>query len=120
MAEGGLTARCHCRRATIRLPRKPDYVNRCNCSLCTATGWTGMYFRPDEIEIAGEFDLYVRGDMPKPTLQLLRCRTCGTATHWTPLGEPPHERMGVNASLVEPAALEGVEAREIDGRSWPL
>jgi hypothetical protein len=49
---------------------------------------------------------------------MLRCKTCGILTHWELLSEPPHERMGVNARLVDPALLEGVEVREIDGRSW--
>jgi len=118
MAKSELVAACHCGRAGIRLPRKPDYVNHCNCSLCTALGWRGIYFASDELVIDGEFDAYVRGDMKQPTLQILRCSNCGTATHWTPLGEPPFDRMGVNASLLDEAALEGVEVREIDGRSW--
>jgi len=33
MREGALVASCHCRRASIRFPRKPDYVNHCNCSV---------------------------------------------------------------------------------------
>ena len=124
MPEGGgtpeLVARCHCGRATIRLPRKPDYVNHCNCSLCTTTGWWGIYYASDELEIAGEFDEYVREDLPpgETFLKVLRCANCGSPTHWEPLSEPPHERMGVNARLVDPALLDGVEVRQIDGRSW--
>jgi hypothetical protein len=48
-----------------------------------------------------------------------RCRHCGILTHWTPLTDPPHDRMGVNGRLLEPGALDGVEVREVDGRSWP-
>jgi len=116
MAE--LVARCHCGRATIRFPRKPDYVNHCNCSLCTALGFQGIYFASGELEIEGELDSYVRSDIEQPMIRIMRCTTCGTATHWEPLGEPPYERMGVNARLVDPALLEGVEVRAIDGRSW--
>jgi hypothetical protein len=118
MAADDLVARCHCGQASIKLPRKPDYVVHCNCSLCTATGFQGIYFGSAELEIAGEFDTYVRGDLDQAYLANHRCRTCGILTHWTPLSEPPHERMGVNARLVDPAVLEGVEVREIDGRSW--
>ena len=118
MGEAGPVARCHCGRATIRLARKPDYVVHCNCSLCTATGFQGIYYASDELEIAGAFDSYVRSDLSETFLSMHRCTTCGTPTHWTPLGEPPYERMGVNARLVDPALLEGVEVREVDGRSW--
>lgn len=113
-----LVAACHCGRATIRLPRRPDYVSHCNCSLCSKTGFQGIYFGSDELEIAGEFASYVRSDIEEPCLTQWRCANCGCPTHWTPLSEPPHERMGVNARLVDPAVLEGVEVREVDGRSW--
>ena len=112
-----LTAACHCGKATIRLPRRPDYVNHCNCTLCTKTGFQGVYFPSEELAIEGEFDAYVRSDIT-PYMQTLRCSSCGIVTHWEPLDEPPHERMGVNARLLDPAVLEGVEIRHVDGASW--
>ena len=124
MADAGgsaeLVARCHCGRATIRLPRKPDYINHCNCTLCTATGFQGIYYASAELVIEGEYDEYVREDLPPGEVYLknLRCAYCGSPTHWEPLTPPPHERMGVNARLVDPALLEGVEVRAVDGRSW--
>ena len=113
-----LVAACHCGRATIRLPRRPDTVSQCNCSLCRKTGSNGIYFASAEIEIAGEFDAYVREDIGEPFLKTLRCRTCGVMTHWEPLTPPPHARMGVNARLLDPALLAGVEERAVDGASW--
>jgi hypothetical protein len=113
-----LIATCHCGRATIRLARKPDEVTQCNCSLCTKTGFRGVYFGSDELEIAGEFDFYVRTDLKLAYLANHRCKTCGIPTHWTPLGEPPHERIGVNARLIDEALLEGVPIKRVDGRSW--
>ena len=41
---GAIVATCHCGRATIRLPRTPEQVTQCNCSLCTKTGFRGVYF----------------------------------------------------------------------------
>ncbi|MDQ3470989.1 MAG: GFA family protein [Pseudomonadota bacterium] len=116
--EDRLEARCHCGACSVRLARPPDSVTHCNCSLCRTTGWRGVYFSSDEVEIAGEFDSYVRSDLKEPFLRNLRCKQCGTPTHWEPLTAPPHERMGVNANLLHPAALEGVPVREVDGASW--
>ena len=116
--DAGLVAACHCGRATIALPRAPDYVNQCNCSLCTKSGFRGIYYASEELRISGDFDTYLREDLPEAMIRILRCATCGVATHWEPLSEPPYARMGVNSRLVDPALLEGVEVREIDGASW--
>lgn len=113
-----LVGSCHCGRVRITLPREPDEVTRCNCSLCAKTGFQGVYFASSELRIEGEFDSYVREDMSEPCLINHRCRQCGVVTHWTPLTDPPHERMGVNARLFEPDALKDIPVRHVDGRSW--
>lgn len=118
MADRELSGSCHCGRVTIRLPRKPESVTQCNCSLCSKTGFRGVYFASKEIVIAGDFDSHVREDIKQPYLATYRCAHCGTVTHWTPLGDPPHERMGVNARLIDEAALAGVPVQQVDGRSW--
>jgi hypothetical protein len=114
----GPVASCICGRARITLPRRPDSVNHCNCSMCTKTGFWGVYFPSDELRIEGEFDSYVREDLSEAYLRNYRCRHCGAMTHWTLLSGPPYARIGVNARLLEPSALEGVPVTEVDGRSW--
>lgn len=119
MGEAGeLVASCHCGRATIRLPRKPESITQCNCSLCAKTGFRGVYFTADELVIHGEFDSYVREDLKQACLANHRCKTCGILTHWTLLEGPPNGRVGVNARLIDPALLEGVPVEEVDGASW--
>jgi hypothetical protein len=113
-----IEGRCHCGACTVRLPRTPDNLTQCNCSLCRATGWRGVYFSSTELEIAGSFDSYVRADLDEVFLRTFRCRNCGMATHWEPLTEPPHERMGVNANMLDPSVLEGLPLRHVDGASW--
>ena len=119
MSEAALVGTCHCGRAQITLPRTPDEVTHCNCSLCSKTGFQGVYFPSGEVAIEGVFDRYVRADSNAACIAQYGCRHCGIVTHWTPLTDPPHERMGINARLFEPAALEGLPVKEVDGRSWP-
>jgi len=102
----------------ITLPREPESITQCNCSLCTKTGFRGIYFGSEELVIEGEFQSYVREDLKEPYLATQRCAHCGTITHWTPLSEPPHERMGVNSRLFDPAILERVPVQQVDGASW--
>ena len=120
MSDPGLVASCHCGRARITLPRLPDQVTHCNCSLCTKTGFQGVYFPSEVVTIEGEFDIYVRADSNPAFLSNHRCKTCGIPTHWMPLTDPPHERIGINARLFEPGTFDGVSVKQVDGRSWPL
>ena len=93
-------------------PRKPDEVTHCNCSLCTQDRLSGrLFFVRGAARSTGEFDAYVRADSNPAYIAQHRCRHCGIITHWTPLTDPPHERMGVNARLLEPGALDGVAVR---------
>ena len=120
MSDGTLVGTCHCGQARISLPRKPAEVTHCNCSLCTKTGFLGIYYPSEELQIEGDFDSYVRADSNPAYISQHRCRNCGIITHWTPLTDPPHERMGVNARLFEADVLEGASVKQVDGRSWPL
>jgi hypothetical protein len=114
----GLVASCICGRSRITLPHAPDFVSHCNCSMCTKTGFWGIYYPSEELRIEGEFDTFVREDLDEVFLRLHRCKHCGAQTHWTLLTDPPYERMGVNARLLNPPVLEGVEVRDVDGASW--
>lgn len=114
-----LVGTCHCGRVRITLPRKPDEVTHCNCSLCSKTGFQGIYYPSEELVIEGETDSYVRADSNPAYIAQQRCRHCGITTHWVPLTDPPHERMGVNARLFEPGSFDDVPVKQVDGRSWP-
>ena len=113
-----LDGRCHCGACTVKLSRRPDSITQCNCSLCRTTGFRGIYYSSDEAQLAGDFDSYVRTDLDEVFLRNFRCSICGTATHWEPLTEPPFERMGINANLLDPAELEGVPIKQVDGATW--
>ena len=119
MSESALVGTCHCGRVRVTVPRKPDEVTHCNCSLCTKTGFQGIYFPSDDLHIEGETARYVRADSNPAYIVQHRCAHCGVPTHWTPLTDPPHERMGVNARLFEPGTFEGIPVKQVDGRSWP-
>ena len=106
------------RRARIPAPRQPESVTQGHCSRWAKTGCRGVYVASDERSSDGEFDSYVRTDLKQAYLANHRCKTCGILTHWTPLSEPPHQRIGVNARLLDEAVLEGVPVKEVDGRSW--
>lgn len=114
---GPMTGTCHCGLVRVTVPRRPEQVTQCNCTLCTKTGFRGVYFASDELVIEGKVDSYVRTDLKQAYLATHRCTACGVVTHWTPLSEPPHERVGINARLFD-GAFDDLPVQEVDGRSW--
>ena len=116
----GLVGTCHCGRVRITVPRKPDQITHCNCSICSKTGFRGIYFSSADLEIEGETDSYVREDSNPAYIAQQRCKHCGILTHWVPLSDPPHDRIGVNTRLFEPGTFDDVPVKQVDGRSWPV
>ena len=118
MSKDGVSGSCHCGAVTISLAEWPSEVTACNCTMCAKLGWRMVYASSDAITIDGPLDHYVRSDLAKPFLRMMRCRHCGVATHWEPLTAPPHERMGVSARLLDDPQIATLPVRIVDGLSW--
>ena len=115
----GWVGSCHCGEVRMTISRAPDQVTRCNCSICTKSGFRGVYLSGAEVRIeGGQLAGYTRADINEPFLTLWHCARCGTTTHWTPLTPPPHERMGVNSQLFDTELVAALPVREVDGASW--
>lgn len=114
-----LTASCHCGAVRVEVPRAPDSVTNCNCSVCRRYGTLWAYYPAVEVRViaaAGATQSYEWGER---TLRFVRCATCGCITHWEPNPGKPGGKMGVNARNLEPAVLEGARIRRLDGAgSW--
>ena len=123
MSEAGSSAgpwvgSCHCGAVQATLAHAPVEVSQCNCSLCSKTGFRGVYVPAVDVTITGELAGYVRSDIDEPMITNWRCANCGIGTHWTPLSPPPHERIGVNSRLFDRALVAALPVNEIDGASW--
>ena len=108
---------CHCGKVRIEVPRPPDWVGSCNCSICRRTGILWAYYKPEEVRVepeTGATQPYIWGDR---CLALHHCRTCGCITHWQNL-MPDGDKMGINALLLDGFDAEGTELRLIDGASF--
>jgi hypothetical protein len=117
MSEGH-TGSCHCGAVRLTIPRTPDAVTRCNCSLCTKLGTRWIYFHPDEVRVGGgPLDAYVRSDLTEPALTTQRCRTCGTVVCWEAF-DISYARKGINANLFDPAMIDALPVQPVNGREW--
>src|SRR6201996_4038873 len=101
---------CLCGRVNLQTGKKPDYINECNCTLCSKSGARWGYFHPSQVEIEGATQGYCRDDRADPNAQIHFCRNCGATTHFV-LTESAIARfgnnsvMGVNMWLADPADL---------------
>ena len=111
-----ITTTCHCGAVTIGIPRAPETLTNCNCSICRRYGTLWAYYRRDEVSIEAEpgaTESYAWGDK---TLRFVRCRNCGCVTHWEPISDAGRgPRVGINARNFEPEQLGPVRIRRLDG-----
>lgn len=118
-----LNLACLCGEVRIRVDKRPDFINECNCSLCSKTGARWGYFHPSEVTVEGATNGYSRADKDAPNAVVQFCPRCGSTTHFV-LSESAIARfgnglVGVNMWLADPDDLAGIELRYPDGRSWP-
>lgn len=110
---------CHCGAVQISMPRHPESVTECNCSLCSRYGALWAYFTHGEVGLGAEPDAtsaYVWGDA---TIAFHHCRTCGCVTHYETLEPDSDSLFAVNARAMCPEFLEHTRVRYFDGAvSW--
>ena len=110
-----ITTTCHCGAVSISIPRQPETITNCSCSICRRYGTLWAYYAQDEVTISakpGATSAYAWGDK---SIQFVRCNQCGCITHWEPVVAERGRRVGVNARNFEPEQLGDVRIRRLDG-----
>jgi hypothetical protein len=117
-----LNLSCLCGEVRVTVARQPDFINACNCTLCSKSGARWGYFHPSEVDVAGDSKGYSRQDKADPAAEVHFCTTCGATTHFilTPsaVARFGNVQMGVNMALADDRELTGIEIRYPDGRGW--
>ena len=112
-----LTTTCHCSAVKIQIPREPEFLAQCNCSICRRYGVLWAYYKSDEVVVEadpGATEEYVWG---RRVLSFVRCKTCGCITHWKRVAAVPGSKMGVNARNFDPVQLGSPALKFLDGAS---
>ena len=116
------TATCHCGAIKVEVPREPESVTECNCSICRRYGVLWAYYKDAEVTLTGATgsadatDDYVWGDK---SLKFIRCKHCGCVMQWKSLNVSPDSNTGVNARNFELLIMDKVKVRLLDGaNTW--
>jgi hypothetical protein len=109
---------CHCGAVQIQVARRPRRLTSCNCSICRRHAGLWGYYDRSKVKVVakrGALAHYIWGDK---ALRLYRCAACGCVTHWLPTRRAS-TRMGVNFRNFDPAVLEAIRVRRLDGaNTW--
>lgn len=108
-----ITASCHCGAVELHIAESPLEITECNCSICRRYGVLWAYYSPRMVTgwQNPATDTYMWDDR---AIAFHRCKTCGCVTHWQAV-DPVHDRMGVNARLLDPAIAAKARLRQLDG-----
>ena len=110
-----ISGTCHCGAVSIDVPAPPASLLSCNCSLCRRTGGLWAFYAPQDVRVSGHpehTEAYVWGDR---TLRTVRCRHCGSVTHWESLQPQVDQRCGVNFRNFAPELVASLPVRRFDG-----
>ena len=113
---------CHCGQIRIAIKKQPDYINECNCTLCSKSGARWAYFHPSEVSVEGAAKGYCSEDKDAPAAEIQFCAKCGSTTHFTLTASAAsrfgNNLVGVNMRLAAERDLAGIELRYPDGQAW--
>jgi len=106
---------CHCGDVTFSVPRKPQWLTVCNCSICRRVGALWAHFPVEDVEISAAPEstiAYVQGDK---TLAVHTCKQCGCTPYWENLNPEENSRMAVNFRMCDPGEIDNIKLRHFDG-----
>ena len=106
---------CHCGAVHFRLNAEPQWLTRCNCSICRRLGAVWAHDDLDKIELRFEKDAVIRYSWGDKSIVFVTCKTCGSSTHWESADPAESPRMAVNCAMADPKAVAGIRIRNFDG-----
>ncbi|KAI1155712.1 Mss4-like protein [Nemania diffusa] len=59
-------ATCHCGRITVALPRAPEQINECHCSVCYKLGALWAYYPRDEVAVTASSEVFPASIVASP------------------------------------------------------
>lgn len=110
-----ISTTCHCGALRVSIPRAPETLTNCDCSICRRYGTLWAYYSKNEVEVSGPPGATASYSWGRKSIQFIRCTSCGCVTHWEPIAATRGPRIGVNARLFEPEQLGPLRIRRLDG-----
>lgn len=111
------TGGCHCGRVRFEVDAPAGVVaTRCNCSICSMTGFLHLIVGRDKFRLlggAGDIETYT---FNTGVAKHYFCRHCGVKSYYVPRSHP--DGISVNVNCLHSATIESVTIDTFDGRNW--
>lgn len=108
---------CHCGAVQFRVAIPPTVtVYRCNCSICTKTGFRHLIVAGDQLKILSGEDQLRDYRFNTRTARHLFCQQCGIKPFYVPRSHP--DGYSVNFHCLELDSQVDADVRDFDGRHW--
>ena len=110
-----VTATCHCGAIRVTVPKAPQTITDCNCSICRRYGVLWAYYKADTVQVEAKPGASESYSWGVKELRFVRCADCGCVMYWEGISPGPNSRMGINTRNFEPAVLASVGMHFLDG-----
>ena len=108
---------CHCGAVAfeVRAPAAID-ASRCNCSICTMTGFVHLIISKEDFTLLRGDDALTTYRFNTGTAKHLFCRQCGVKSFYVPRSHP--DGISVNVNCLQPDTITSLNITEFDGQNW--
>ncbi len=108
---------CHCGAVRFEIETAPTVeVSRCNCSICTMTGFAHLIVPAARFRLLRGDDALSLYQFNTRTARHLFCRHCGIKSYYVPRSNP--DGFSVNFNCLDEPHFESVRFSDFDGRDW--
>ena len=111
--EGG----CHCGAVHFEVTAaQPVQLTRCNCSICSMTGFLHLIVTSDQFELLSSPQALTDYRFNTGQAKHLFCKTCGVKSFYVPRSHP--DGFSVNAHCLHDFDISNAEVSDFDGQNW--
>jgi len=111
------TGGCHCGAVRFRF-QAPAHVQvqRCNCSICSMTGYEHLIVAGRDFELLSGEDALSTYTFNTGVARHRFCSICGIKSFYVPRSNP--DGYSVSLRCVTPGTIEHVDYEDFDGQNW--
>lgn len=101
----------------IEISEKPESLTQCNCSICRRYGALWAYFTNTSATVLYQDEDVGTYRWNDKVIDFFHCNKCGCLTHYAAVDKVDDYRIAVNARMMAPSDIKGINIRMFDGAS---